>query len=126
MNEPASIPPAALPVTEGQLQAAVIGAARSLGWRIAHFRPAATARGYRTPMQGHKGFPDLVLARAGVVFVWELKGWQGVKRPVLGQPEPEQLEWLAAIGAGVADCRVVYPADVDAAIVALRTGCWPS
>lgn len=119
------LPANALPITEDQLQATIIGTARALGWHVAHFRPAATARGYRTPMQGHKGYPDLTLARRGVVFVWELKGWQGVKRPTLNKPTPEQLAWLEAIGAGVADARVVYPADIDDALEALALGRWP-
>ena len=35
------------------------------GWRWAHFRPAKTARGWRTPVSGPlgKGWPDLVLVR---------------------------------------------------------------
>lgn len=60
-------------VTENEFQDAVIALAQMHGWQTAHFRPAKTSRGWRTPMQGDKGFPDLVLARGGVVLFAELK-----------------------------------------------------
>jgi hypothetical protein len=77
-------------VTESQLQSAVIECARLLGWRCAHFRPAKTERGWRTPVQGDgKGFPDLVLVhmrQRRVLFV-ELKSAAGVVAA-------EQQDWL--------------------------------
>jgi hypothetical protein len=72
-------------VTEAELQAAVIDLAHVYGWKVAHFRPAMTAKGYRTAVSGDgKGFPDLVLAApirpdalvAKVLFV-ELKSAGG-------------------------------------------------
>jgi hypothetical protein len=54
-------------VTEADLQATILDAARLLGWRACHFRPARTTRGWRTPVEGDPGFPDLTLAKAGVV-----------------------------------------------------------
>jgi hypothetical protein len=59
--------------TEGEFQDAVIALAKLKGWKVAHFRPALTSKGWRTPMQGDKGFPDLVLARKGEVKFAELK-----------------------------------------------------
>jgi hypothetical protein len=77
-------------VTETQLQSAVIECAQLLGWRVAHFRPAKTERGWRTPVQGDgKGFPDLVLVHTRqrrVLFV-ELKSAAGVV-------SAEQQDWL--------------------------------
>ena len=108
-----------LPVTEADLQSAVIVAAQYRGWLVAHSRPALSVSGWRTPVQGNAGFPDLVLARAGVVFVWELKGPRG-------KPAPEQLVWLDQLAGGVTDARVVGPDDLDDALRALELGHWPT
>ena len=60
-------------MTEADLQQAVIECARTLGWMVAHFRPALRQSGrWSTPVQADgKGFPDLVLARAGRVIFAE-------------------------------------------------------
>lgn len=76
---------------ERMLQRQVLQLARLRGWRTTHFRPALTERGWRTPLQGDAGFPDLVLARAGVVLIVELKR-DGAR------PTPEQRAWLEALG----------------------------
>jgi len=77
-------------VTEHELQSGVIDAARILGWRVAHFRPALTRHGWRTPVQGDgAGFPDLVLVRDRVLWV-ELK----VGRNRLS---PDQQAWFEAL-----------------------------
>lgn len=61
-------------MTEAELQACVIDLAHVLGYRVAHFRPAQTAHGWRTPVGADgKGFPDLVLARVGRLIFAELK-----------------------------------------------------
>lgn len=104
---------------EQQVQAAIVQTALVLGWRVSHFRAARTGKGYRTPVEGHVGFPDLVLARAGVVFAWELKG-------AGGRPTVEQRAWLAELAGGVADARVVGPDELDDAIRALELGYWPT
>jgi len=65
----------------------VVQLARTMGWKIAHFRPAQTKHGWRTAMQGDKGFPDLVLAKAGRVIFAELKSGKG-------KLAAEQNEWL--------------------------------
>lgn len=112
---------AAAPVTEAQLQQALIAAARVRGWRVAHFRPAQTRGGrWQTAMQGDAGFPDLVLARAGVVYVWELKGYDSRSR--LGKPSDAQRVWLDELGA---IARLVTPDDLDDALLALELGRWP-
>ena len=47
---------------ESELQGYIINAARSLGWLVAHFRPALTAKGWRTAVEGDGvGFPDLCM-----------------------------------------------------------------
>ena len=62
-----------IPMSEQQFTQAVIDFAKYKGWMVAHFRPARTTRGWRTPVQGDNGFPDLVLARDGRVVYAELK-----------------------------------------------------
>ena len=77
-------------MSEAQLQAAVIDTARRLGWLVAHFRPARTETGWRTPVAADgKGFPDLVLVRERVVFA-ELK-------KATGKVSPEQGRWLEGL-----------------------------
>ena len=51
----------------------LIEAARFGGWRCTHFRPARTARGWRTPLEGQSGYPDLTIARDGDALAPEVK-----------------------------------------------------
>jgi hypothetical protein len=75
-------------LTERELQNAVIELAQLLKWRVAHFRPARTAQGWRTAVAGDGvGFPDLVLVRDRLIFV-ELKSAKG-------RLSPAQQCWLA-------------------------------
>lgn len=81
------------PMSETAHQSRLIDTAILHGWRVAHFRPARTEHGWRTPVEGHTGLQDLVLARAGVVLLAECKkgggrwAWQ-----------PGQREWRDAAG----------------------------
>lgn len=90
-------------VTESQFAETVIQLAHYRGWRVVHFRPARTEKGWRTAMVGDRGFPDLVLARRGVVLHVELKRQDG--RMGLGQPE-----WATAIGDSY---RLWRPSDME-------------
>ena len=74
-------------MSERQLQDAIIELAKLLGWRIAHFRPAMTREGWRTAVQGHVGFPDLVLLRPPRLVFAELKSKKG-------RVDFEQATWL--------------------------------
>ncbi len=76
-------------LTEAAFTATVIEFAKLYGWLVTHFRPAQTARGWRTPVQGDKGFPDCVFAKEGRVVFAELK--------VKGKPSEEQKAWLEAL-----------------------------
>lgn len=87
----------------------VIDIARLHGWRVAHFRPAQTGKGWRTPMSGDVGVPDLILARDGDVLLAELKTDRGRLRP-------EQEAWLDELG--VHGC-VWRPRDHDAVLARL-------
>lgn len=84
-------------MTEAMLQACVVETARLLGWRVHHTRPARTGKGWRTPIMGDVGFPDLVLARDGRVLFAELK--QNGKRP-----RAEQQAWLDVLPDAVVWC----------------------
>lgn len=89
-------------LTEAQLQSAVIDCARLLGWRVAHFRPARTIDGWRTPVAADgAGFPDLVLARRGVVIFAELKGEKG-------RLTPEQRGWLSTLRGCTGGCHWTF------------------
>lgn len=74
--------------SEAQFTDQVIRLAVDTGWMVAHFRPARTEKGWRTAMKGHVGFPDLVLARDGVVVCAELKSEKG-------RVSGDQKKWLA-------------------------------
>lgn len=78
-------------LSEDDLKARIIDTAKAYGWRVCHFRPARTAKGWRTPLEGDKGLPDLVLARDGVVILAELKSDKG-------KPTDDQVLWLEALG----------------------------
>ena len=81
-------------MSEADLMRAVTDLASILGWEWAHFRPAQTAKGWRTPVSGPlgKGFPDLVLVRVrdGRLLFVELKTTKG-------KPSPEQDHVHAAL-----------------------------
>lgn len=78
-------------LTEAEFLTRVVETARVHGWLAHHARPARTARGYRTAIQGDRGAPDLLLAREGVVLLVELK-------TDTGRLGPGQREWLDACG----------------------------
>lgn len=87
-------------MSEEQLVDAIIKRAQQLGWRAHHDRPARTAKGYRTAIQGDAGFVDLVLAHPvhGVIFA-ECKGEHG-------RYEPGQKDWI-----NLTDARIWRPDD---------------
>lgn len=90
-------------MTEQELQQALIDGARWLGYRVAHFRPAWTARGYRTPVEADgAGFPDLVICGHGHVLFAECKSGRG-------RLTAEQQIWLQALVACGAQMVVVRP-----------------
>lgn len=83
-------------MTERDLQISVIDIAKLYGWLVAHQRPARTNNGWRTAVEGHAGFPDLVLCRgvrngqpAKLLFI-ELK-------TICGKPSPDQKRWLETL-----------------------------
>jgi hypothetical protein len=99
-------------VTEAELQQRVMDTARLYGWLCVHHRPAHTSRGWRTPVQGDRGVPDLILARQGRVLLAELKTDRG-------QLGPGQGEWLEALGP---HGRLWRPRDWDDVLTELKEG----
>ncbi|MCR4340923.1 MAG: VRR-NUC domain-containing protein [Gemmatimonadaceae bacterium] len=95
-------------MTERELQTAVIDLARLLGWKVAHFRPALTAKGWRTPVEADgAGYPDLTLAhpkQRRLLFV-ELKAKGGR----LSEP---QVDWLDTLtDTECCECYCWLPVD---------------
>jgi hypothetical protein len=83
-------------MSEDDFQDRVIGTAKLNHWRVTHFRAVKLPSGrWGVPLQGDAGFPDLALARAGVVLLAELKKSRAEK------PRPGQVEWLREIGPEV-------------------------
>lgn len=87
---------------EAELLDSTVELAQLFGWRVAHFRPAMTKHGWRTPVAADgAGFPDLLAVRDRVLTV-ELKSAKGKLTPA----QVTWLEWFAAAGV---ECHVWRP-----------------
>ena len=103
--------------SEAQFQQAVVDLAQLKGWLVHHARPARTKDGgWRTPIQGDKGAPDLLMVneRTGRLILAELKS-------ELGRPTGDQLRWGRALMAGCGpNCyRLWRPSDFPEIVVEL-------
>lgn len=107
-----AVPRLPLTISEQDFQRTVIDYAILRGWRVMHTRPAQTLHGWRTPVEGHAGFPDLVLAREGVVLIRELK-----RHGRRGYVSKDQRAWLDALGHWGA---IWTPADWETIVEVLR------
>lgn len=100
-------------MTENDLLAGVLDLLRLFGWRSIHVRPARTAHGWRTPVQGDgTGWPDLYAVRGDRALAAELKADRG-------RVSPEQAAWLDALRAAGVSVHVWRPADYPDAIAAV-------
>jgi len=91
-------------VTEAEFQRQVVQLAKTLNWLVMHTRPAVNRSGkWSTPIQGHRGFPDLVLSHAtrGTIFA-ELKAEKG-------RVSPEQHTWIDTLRASGQEVYVWKP-----------------
>ncbi len=104
---------------ETSFQSVVVEVARLSGWKVAHFRAARTAKGWRTPVTADgAGWPDLVLVRPPRIIFAELKSETGELRP-------RQTEWLDVLRLlPQAETFVWRPGDW-AALVETLTGTAP-
>lgn len=105
-------------ITERQFTETVIELAKLHGWKVAHFRTSMDRGVWRTAMAGDIGFPDLVLARKGVVIFAELKSERG-------RVSVHQDEWLAALASMARQphshkVRVWKPSDIEEIKAVLR------
>lgn len=109
----------ALHQTESQFQDAMIQLAQTTGWRVAHFRPAQTAKGWRTPVSADgAGFPDLVITRPPELLVVELKAQRG-------KLSAKQREWLRHFDLCGIEWHVWRPSDwptIEARLTRPRSG----
>jgi hypothetical protein len=92
---------------EVDFQTLVVSHATTNGWLVHHARKARMKDGeWRTPIQGHKGFVDLVLVhpdRRRVMFV-ELKSTKG-------RASKEQERWIAGLQRCGQPVHIVRPRD---------------
>ena len=105
-------------MTESEFQGAVIDLAHLSGWRVAHFRAARTAHGWRTPTSADAaGFPDLVLVHAErrQVLYRELKSERG-------RLTFEQAEWRRTLTAAGQDWALWRPSDWSSIVARLSFG----
>jgi len=119
------------PRSEQELLDATIELAIHCRWAVHHDRPARRSGGkWATAIQGHAGFPDLVLVRQGLVLFRELKGYSKTGR--LGKLSPEQRDWARQLaqptdsdpawrGVGAPLFAVWTPDDWDTLIVPTLT-----
>jgi hypothetical protein len=86
-------------MSEDELVTSVCDLAATVGLRVAHFRPARTNRGWRTPLQGNggAGFPDTVIWGPGGLLLRELKQ----DRAYPSQVQRQRADELRAAGADV-------------------------
>lgn len=120
-----------LVVPEVQWQKKVTETARLFNWRYAHFRPARTKYGWRTPGEGDPGWLDLVMVRPPRLILAELKGTAvGLTPSQISQPSDGQLEWmwqLAMVGSqvGAPEVYLWRPEDWPQVYLTLARGSVP-
>ena len=104
-------------IPEREFQQQVIDLAHIFHWRVTHFRPAQTTKGWRTAVSADgMGFPDLVLAREGRLIFIEVKSERG-------KLSLEQSEWLEVLKAtGKCETFLLYPSDFDIIVKILGEG----
>ncbi len=96
----------ALAMAEPTFQRAIVDLAKMLGLLVHHCRPAAGRDGkWVTPIQGHQGFCDLVIAGPGGVLFRELKN-------DITQPTPQQNRWIDMLRSAGADVAIWRPAQL--------------
>ena len=89
-----------------EITPAVLALLKLYGWRASHFRPLLTTRGWRTPLSGDKGFPDILAVRRERCIAVECKGKDN-------QPTPDQEAWIAALEAAAIETYVVRSGDLE-------------
>jgi VRR-NUC domain len=108
--------PVRFSVTEKAFQDQVVDLAILYRWLVYHSRPAWIRDGRMvTALQGHKGFPDLIMVRPPRIIVAELKSERG-------QLSIAQMHWLEAFRKTTwPEVYVWRPADLDLVEQCLRS-----
>ena len=93
---------------EDQLLRRILKEAKQTGWITHHTRAAWTSKGYRTPIQGDKGFVDIVLVREGqyandLLFI-EVKS-------SIGKLSIEQTLWKTLLEKTLVEYYIWRPSD---------------
>ena len=93
---------------ERDLQATIRQAASLLGYLVYH-----TYDSRRSP----EGFPDLIIAGHGKLYIWELKSQDG-------HPTDAQAKWLHTLHSieNPPDARLIRPTDLDWCLKELQEG----
>ncbi len=100
-------------VLERDFQASIIEAAHLHGWRVHAERPARTAKGWATPIQGDPGFVDIVLVKGTQLLHREVKTERGFLTA-------DQAAWILALQEAGADTGVWRPGDFPRILETLR------
>ena len=103
-------------MTEEDLLTAVLDLAMTANWRVCHFRPARTNKGWRTLVQGHTGWPDLMLCGHRRFLVAELKSDKG-------SLSDDQARWRLVLDLAGVEYHVWKPRDWLDGTIAEALGC---
>lgn len=99
-------------MSEDDLQRCILDATRVMGLYVHHCRPARMQSGrWATPIQGFKGFPDLVIVGPNGLLIRELKSARGVL-------SVEQSMWLDRLVSVGVNAGVWTPTDWPANVMA--------
>lgn len=84
---------------EYQRMQRITQALRQYSWLHTHFRPLRTEAGYRTPLSGDKGYPDItaVHPERGLLLFIEVKSDKG-------RLSSEQEAWITALREATRPC----------------------
>ena len=101
------------PISEDEFTDQVIALFQTYGWKVVHFDRARKKNGgWRTPIRGDPGSPDILAARLGKVIYAELKVGRN-------KPTEAQNEWLHHLGD---NAYVWYPTDWDTIVMVVSGG----
>jgi hypothetical protein len=92
-------------MSESEFLVAVLELCRLRGVLAHHCRPARMVTGWRTPISGDVGFPDLVIAGRRGVLLRELK-------TAVGRLSEPQCQWIDRLGDAGSDVDVWRPSDL--------------
>lgn len=104
-------------MNEADRQASIEAALTVGGWLWTHFRPAWSAKGYRTALSGHPGFPDIVAVHPyrGEPLFLEVKADKGTRTGA-------QIIWAEALIRAGADYWLVDNDEIRDRLLEYITG----